>query len=149
MALTSLALITFAALQPYDDFHYPSEEPAELAGADVPECVHIGAGITELRDPATGQTVTLSESGVAFGRWHVLSVVSDGSFVALERNFDRWGLLAIVAPAFPPVLARKSVGELAKIVQPRFNFSRDVGPSYFSDVTAGLNDVAPSGRAAR
>ena len=74
MALTSLALITIAALQPYDDFHYPSEEPAELAGADVPECVHIGASTTALRDPATGQTVTaLSEGGVAFGRWHVLS----------------------------------------------------------------------------
>ena len=138
-----LALFALAALQQYDDFHYPSEEPAELAGADVPECIKISPGSAELRDPVTGQTATLTEGGVAFGRWHVLSVVGDHpSFVALERNYARWGLLAFVAPALPPVLSRKSVGELAKIVQPRFNLSRDVGPSYFSDVIAGLNDVA-------
>jgi hypothetical protein len=99
--------------------------------------------------------------------WRVLAVAAGdvkpapSPFVALERNFDRWGLLAFVAPPPPPASSssnrpssssaptpppplltlRKSVGKLSSIVQPRFNLTKDMGASYFADVTTSLADL--------
>jgi len=149
-AIVVIVSVVTSALTPYDDFHYPSEEPAERASAPLPTCVSVNAAkeTATLVDDITGKTQAVPTGGVAFGAWHVLSIrSSSGASVAVERNFNRWGLLAIlpcgkVEGGLPLYVARKSVGALDQIVQPRFNLTRDVGESWWSNVDSGLRDYA-------
>lgn len=119
---------------------------------------------THLSTPAAVHPLMSPHYTTLHRLWRVLAVaagdVKPSPFVALERNFDRWGLLAFVAPPLPassssnrpssssapqpppPLLTvRKSVGKLSSIVQPRFNLTKDMGASYFADVTSSLADL--------
>ena len=133
------------ALAPYDDFHYPSEEGAERASAPLPICISSSGASAVLRDASSGVTSpALVEGAIAFGVWHVLLV--DG-YVAVERNFARWGVIAMLpcsanGGAPPLYVGRKAVGALDTIVQPMFNLTRDVGPNYWSDVASSHRDYA-------
>merc|ERR1719329_388838 len=66
--------------------------------------------------------------------------------VALERRFERWGLLALASTKSSRLL-RKSVGQLSGIQQPYFNFSA-TAPGYFATATASKSDY-PSTIAAK
>jgi hypothetical protein len=120
----------------FDDFHYPSEEPAELAAVDIPQLTSAAPpnkAVLQLK----GMAINVTVGDVAFGEWHVLSVLSDS--VALERNFKRWGLLTFVHKGSGPTLLRKSVGELADIKQPYFNLT-GTDPHYFDKASSNLDD---------
>ena len=122
-----------ATLPAYDDFHYPSEEIAERADATLPTVSSISAPSSAVLSLG-GSSAKVAVGDVAFGQWHVLSILPD--WIALERNFNRWGLLAFVGTSQKPITMRKSVGELTGIRQPFFNFSQD----YFDKAASGLDD---------
>ena len=144
-AFFACTLTQVGTLTPYDDFHYPSEEAAERASAPLPTCTSSSGATAVLRDSISGATTAAVEGGIAWG-WHVLLV--DG-YVVVERNFARWGVIAMLscssnggAPAPPLYVGRKAVGALDKIVQPIFNLTRDVGANYWSDVQRLHRDYA-------
>ena len=85
----------------YDDFHYPLEEPKEMASVTAPTACAAADG------------------------W---SIVFDGAALCvLERSFKQWGLMALLDPSNTTSvrLLRKSIGELQGIAQPRRNFTAD------------------------
>ena len=108
-----------AGAYPYNDFHYPLEEPAEMSSVVLP-------------------TACATDGG-----WHI--VFPGPKVCVLERAFKQWGLMALLDTGRkqPNVrLLRKSVGQLAGIQQPRHNFSA----AYFETMAASLSDL-PSARA--
>jgi hypothetical protein len=111
LALAAAAACAQAAA-PYNDFHYPTEEPAEMAGVSVPAaCVD-----------ADGWSVVFAGPPVC----------------VLEQSFKQWGLMALLGAKNKSDvrILRKSVGLLDGIVQPRRNFSA----SYFERMAASLAD---------
>jgi len=96
----------------YDDFHYPLEEPKEMA------------------------SVTAPTACVAADGW---SVVFDGAALCvLERSFKQWGLMALLDPSKRTSvrMLRKSIGELQGIAQPRRNFTAE----YIKKSVSSLGD---------
>jgi hypothetical protein len=131
-----MAARTAHAAQQNDDYHYPLEEPAELAATEIPELVSANPpNMAVLR--LKGKDLNVTVGAVAFDRWHVLSILT--GTVALECNFQRWGLLAFVHRGSDPTLLRKSVGELSGIKQPYYNFTAN-DPHYFDKAAYSLTD---------
>ena len=103
----------------YDDFHYPAEETYERERAEIPILIQINQNSATIsRD---NESLTVREGDVAFGVWDVRAVSND--FVVLNRNFDRWGLLAYLSTT-SSWSERKTIGTLSKIDQPYFNISK-------------------------
>lgn len=153
-----LAFLVVAAqsLELYDDFHYPDEESSERAGLNplprVTGAAEDGSWV-ELLDPRSNAPAGQVRPGDEWAGYQVLSIIpSDDAGcsgkwkVVLERLFARWGALVLAsqpcgaAAARPPVLLRKSIGDLASIRQPYFNFSAEF-PGYFDDVASSLSDL--------
>ena len=97
----------------YDDFHYPAEETYERERAQIPILIQINQNSATIsRD---NESLTVREGDVAFDVWDVRAVSND--FVVLNRNFDRWGLLAYLSTT-SSWSERKTIGTLSKIDQP-------------------------------
>jgi hypothetical protein len=77
--------------------------------------------------------------------WQVMGTTNN-ALVALERRFERWGLMVLASEKRTRLL-RKSVGQLSGIHQPYFNFSASLGKGYFSTAKASKLDY-PSAIAA-
>ena len=177
---TSAAAATFAAatgsrnggsghtLAPYDDFHYPSEEPAEAAAAIYPSVTRVGSSSADFvyNNNGTNTTAKNVKVGDSVGPWRVVALVPLNAYAVVEREWQRWGTIAYVyvggsgnslskgntKSASPTAsgrrtLLRKSVGALSGIRQPYFNFT-GTDPDYFSRIEAGLDDVAATAAAA-
>lgn len=129
------------AFVPYDDFHYPSEEPQEFASAVIPLVLSIGAKSASAVLKSKSSTLTVKVGDLAFDTWHVLGILTSTkpSMVVLECEFTRWGLIALVSVGTSPVTLRKSIGTLDGIKQPYFNFT-GTDPQYFTKVKSVLND---------
>lgn len=95
---------------------------------------------------------------MAFTHWHVVAIAtcSDAASgtapcVVMERNFNRWGLMALgTAPGstVPSSTLRKGVGDLASMQQPWFNFTGS-DPEYFEKIENALVDYAAQQAATR
>ena len=124
MLLVAMLLVAAAAPSPprFNDFHYPDEEPREMATVVPPVTCANTSGWAVVFDPADG-----SVAGA-----HSLPCV-------LERSFTQWGLIALLdtAGSGKARLLRKSVGSLNGIVQPRFQFP----PAFFNTVYSARRDV--------
>lgn len=135
-----------------DDFHYPSEEPAERRSAEpaCPALVALPHGAGFLCPGAAAPVAAAGGGSVtcASHTWQVHAVWPDdrlaggaGAHVAaLEVQFARWGLLAFASSAnrsAEPIFARKSVGSLGGIKQPWFNLTA----GYLQQATTSLLDV--------
>jgi len=138
-SLFCLLWLPVGSLQLYDDFHYPSEETAERSQLVVPELLSLHIDSCSLR--LNGRNETGGIGDTVFEEWIVLGLMPDLSppVVALERNFDRWGILAMVRHSTEPIVLRKSVGSLAGIRQPYFDLTSN-DPAYFKKVADSQED---------
>eukprot|EP00039_Didymoeca_costata_P008920 m.118671 g.118671 ORF g.118671 m.118671 type:complete len:968 (-) comp14284_c0_seq3:101-3004(-) len=136
----------FGEPQPYDDFHYPSEEGQEMSSAkrNIPTVTTINDASAVLKSNGVEKTVQVGD--VAWD-WKILALLPDDGtkdsgntpYVVLEQLFDRWGLWVYATlNEADNILMRKSVGKLSGIDQPRFNLS----DNYFTQVSSGLRDYA-------
>eukprot|EP01047_Picozoa_sp_COSAG01_P035444 COSAG01_NODE_2720_length_7187_cov_3.163516_4_plen_860_part_00 len=97
----------------YNDFHYPIEEPVEMANVSHPRAC-------------------ASVSG-----WQVVFSVP-GALCVLEQSFRQFGVIALLNQSSSGVrLLRKSVGALEGITQPRRRFSA----AYFQRMASSLSDA--------
>jgi len=135
---STLHLTLPATLQPYDDFHYPVEETAEAKAASTPVLVAIANGVASLL--YKGAPVH-AKVGDDVGDWRLVGLRQAPAFAVVEREWARWGMLVILRTDGSSIPLRKSVGDLASIRQPYFNFT-GADPDYFTRIAAGLNDVA-------
>ena len=132
------------------DAYYPAEEAAEAAAAAVPTLVSATGVACLLRPPTGGAAVTASQGDVVFdGNWTVLAIlpspgsaesagpaVAGGSgMVALERRWDRWGLIVYLTAgvAEPVASLRKPLGRLELTKTSRYNLTEGE-PDYFIKV---------------
>lgn len=109
---------------PYDDFHYPKEEPAQMAASTLPTVVSTTAGFNEatVRLGNTGETKTVCVGDTLadkIGVWAVRAIFASGGgpTVVMEQDFDRWGMLVFAqvgknesALKAGGLVLRKSVG---------------------------------------
>ena len=142
----------------FEDFHFPPEEPEELAAmlAAMPVVVSAagvtgnGFGKAVLGLGNFTATVAVNDTVSVFGgQWGVVSfMVFDNTqlnaaaerhvTVVLERMFDRWSALVYLpaspkgSAAPPPVVVRSGIGALEKLVQPSYTFA---DPCYFERAT--------------
>ena len=156
---------TFEALDDYDDFHYPSEEPAEraVAEASMPRLVDVQQAVSDTSRATLACGTGGLPTNLSIGQslrcgscsWRLNAVWENTSspsfaaeladklapvaFAAVEHSFSRWGLLAIISSdvSSSPVSLRKSVGSLSAIKQPWYNLT----DSYLSNVSASLEDL--------
>ena len=109
-----------------EDYHYPSEEPAQRAHATatMPHLVQTGAGDqAHFIDPFTGKTFVLTVGGGAGPNgWFLADVDADSAVI--EISFNAWGMLAYLqsGTTSPARTIRKPVGRLQSIRQPRYAF---------------------------
>lgn len=152
MKIATLALLAAGAVA-YDDFHYPSEEPAEQALAD--------AAIPTVSASTSSSWTMMACDGVATGptnvsiggtfpcrtcKWVVRAVWQESgpaadtvTHVAVEQEYRRWGIVAFLSSddSSSPIVLRKAVGSLAGIDQPWFNLS----DAYFSNISNSTQDL--------
>lgn len=119
-----------------DDWYYPAEEPAQRTALAMPSLVAIGPQEVTLATAKGGQ-VRASLGGEADG-WRVVALLDDPEpCVALEREFDRWGLIVVLGRGGVVAEVRKAVGRLDKIDEPRKRFPKD----YFETLLDAREDV--------
>lgn len=131
------ALVDTESPVAWDDFHYPNEEAAEMADVVPPTaCAN-----------ANGWSVVF-EAAVPSGAAFASGLSAPAGLCVLERSFKQWGVMALLGSSAQPApgskarLLRKSVGELAGINQPRFNFTAEYynKSSAFEDLGGSLTD---------
>lgn len=119
-----------------DDEYYPPEEPAEHAAIVWPRLVQIKPGIAALQrrgEPAKDVSV-----GGRYGDFDVVAVIAEpGPFAVLERNFNRWGVLAYIGKSGPVVTMRKAVGRLDGLLPP----ARPFPAGYYDRLLSAQEDV--------
>lgn len=126
----------------HDDFHYPPEEQSEFLEmkSQMPTLKAINATTATLVFPS-GDEVAARAPSLIKNNWHVVAILdSSAPAVVLEREFSRWGYLAVLGLS-SSVTMRKSVGALAGIRQPYYNFTA-ADPDYWQKVSSGLTDYA-------
>lgn len=157
-------MVPEATVESQDDFHYPSEENREQSTANIPLALAVNlTGDTwsaKLENLHTHEVQGVELGEVAFVNWTFVSViqVKSSPVVVLQRNWRRWGAIVYlqvgpdhqavdsgVSAQRGDVLAflRKSVGHVASIDQPSFNFTGK-DPSYFGKAASYPNDFLGS-----
>jgi hypothetical protein len=130
--------VSLDAADDWDDFHYPLEEALEMAGVVSPTACANGSGWSVVFQAAAAPSDAAAGSGQAPAT----------RLCVLERSFKQWGLMALLGGSTAAAgggkarLLRKSVGELAGIKQPRFNFTSEYynSSSAFEDLGGSLTD---------
>ena len=159
------------AVPQHEDWHYPAEEPAELAAewARGLEVISLSvrsnrSGTLAVRLAAEGPggaSASASVPGdVVFG-WTLRGFLASGAgapSAVLERDWDRWGHVLflsatgrLVDPAGSVVGGsgfRKGVGSVAATRRPRYNLTAVV-PEYFSAAATDPLDFLKRGMMAR
>ena len=148
----------------YDDWHFPSEEPAELAAAKPVFVENFDPAARTVSISSDGGTPsTLAVGGTALN-WTLRAVMdSEGAAhpptAVLERNWARWGALVYlqeehqggggaaqpaqscsVAPRNPCVsFLRKGVGDINRLKRPRYALTAS-NANYFTEATTSTDD---------
>jgi hypothetical protein len=138
LVFVSLCAADVDPYTPYDDFHYPTEEPAELktAKSSIPSVISITNGHATVEIAGKPQDVTPGDKA---GDWSIQAILE--SRVVMERDFKRWGLLVFAAAGSNSLtILRKSIGDIKSIRQPRFNFS-SLDSNYWDNVKADPTDL--------
>lgn len=128
-------------VQPYDDFHYPSEEHTEARAAATPALTAVGGDQATMTYKGKQYFAKLGDS---VGEWRVVGLsgaATRAPFAVVEREWSRWGRITFLYTDGTNMPLRKSVGALESIRQPYFNFTGS-DPEYFTKIAAGLDDVA-------
>ena len=171
MLMQLLALLSAVAhagagpMKVTDDWHYPTEEPAETAavfalGLRV-EALSAGSNTTgeiTLR-AANGSRATATGAGQLIFGWRlrgflvgceaVAAAADNGSLAILEHDATRWGRIEFVAegdqlgaaggPSAAGRRLRKGVGRTDAVRRPRYGLAAH-DPAYFAKATGDPND---------
>lgn len=118
-----------------DDCFYPSEEDNERQAAVPPRLVSIQGDKAVLQDAGAQKEVGVDSM---IGDWRLVAVLpDDGGVAVLERDFDRWGIIAYVKTSGVLATIRKSIGRLDGIAERVPAFPKD----YFDKLMANQEDV--------
>lgn len=112
-----------------DDWHYPAEEPEEMAAIAIPRLLNITAamnltGVVTLS--IDGEVIVFDKIGSSHANWTLTGLVigngrSAGDLAVFERSSTRWGLFGFTSTVGEPItLARTGVGLLRSIRRPSY-----------------------------
>ena len=130
---------------PVEDVHYPTEEPAQAAGAPAPVVQSTGQAWALLSAPGGGRAapINCSAGDWAFG-FQVLAVLpaaAPAPLVVVERTFARWGFVAYLSAAGGEVARlRKGTGEPSSLDMPRYSYLGDAPCGYYTNVYNNATD---------